>query len=108
MKVEVPNIAEVSAALCQHIVGMNPKEIGTPQEPKIEKKADKKKKKGDNQEETVSKERPVEEEERQLLRQEFILESGLTVQKYLEQNAPNVVDFVRFECGEELPSDEDW
>ena len=98
---------QVTGALCQHIIGMNPREIGTPETPKIEGKAVKKKRKGDKQEETESKENLVEEDEGQLLRQEFILDPDLTVQKYLEANAPKVVEFVRFECGEVLPGDED-
>lgn len=105
--IECPDMDQVTGALCQHIIGMNPREIGTPETPKIEGKAVKKKRKGDKQEETESKENLVEEDEGQLLRQEFILDPDLTVQKYLEANAPKVVEFVRFECGEVLPGDED-
>ena len=110
LKVEGPDINTVAAELCQHIVGMNPKEIGTPEPPKIEKKAVKKKKKedeGEGEKGDHSKEAIQEEEETQLLRQEFILDPKITVQKYLEENAPKVIDFVRFECGEVLPGDED-
>lgn len=107
VKVECPDVTEVAAAMCQQVVGMNPKEIGTPELPKTEQKSDKKKKKDSEEMISQSKERIVEEEEKQLLRQEFILDSNLTVQKYLESNAPKVIDFVRFECGEVLPGEED-
>ena len=106
VKIETPDMDQVTAALCQHIVGMNPTEVGTPEKPKIEEKMSKKKKKAVKQEEVESKGSLV-EEEGQLLRQEFILDPDLTVQKYLEANAPKVVDFVRFECGEVLPGDEE-
>ena len=105
VKIEPPDMDQVTAALCQQIVGMNPTEVGKPEMPKIEEKGSKKKKKGAKQEEVESKE--TSDEEGQLLRQEFILDSSLTVQKYLEANAPKVVDFVRFECGEVLPGDEE-
>lgn len=104
VQVETPNINQIAAALCQHIVGMNPTEIGTPPEHKPQQKGDKKKKKGNEDEVNKTTE---EEEETQLLRQEFILDPSLTVQQYLEANSPRVVDFVRFECGEVLPGDED-
>ena len=107
IKVEAPDIDLIAGELCQHVIGMNPREIGTPEPPKVEKKMSKKKKKEEAGEE-VTKEKQVEEEdESQLLRQEFILDPSLTVHNYLAGHAPKVVDFVRFECGEVLPGDED-
>lgn len=50
----------------------------------------------------IRKEAP-EEDETVLLNQEFLLDPSLTVRDFLVQNSVEVVDFVRFECGEELP-----
>lgn len=40
-----------------------------------------------------------------LVNQEFLLDPDLTVREFLVQNSVEVVDFVRFECGEEATSE---
>ena len=46
------------------------------------------------------------EEERRLMCQEFLLDSTCTVGEILKSSKLEIKDFVRFECGEELPEDE--
>lgn len=41
-------------------------------------------------------------DETALMNQEFLLDPDLTVRDFLVQNSVEVVDFVRFECGEEI------
>lgn len=97
-----PNGESVARQLCQHIVGMNPKEVGEWTPAPVDIKEQKKKKK--------SKENEVEQKvtdlpESRLLDQEFLLDSG-TVRDFLKNNGPQVIDFVRLECGEELDEDD--
>ncbi|KAL3281630.1 hypothetical protein HHI36_004836 [Cryptolaemus montrouzieri] len=64
--------------LCQHIVGMNPKFLGSSEfEP-----ADKN------------------EDEESLLHQEYLLDETITVADFLSNNGIEVLDFKRFQCGE--------
>ena len=71
---------ELGRQLGQHVVGMNPSRIGSVME--------------DPEGEQGS--------ENAMMFQEFLLDSTMTVKEFLEQNRAQVVDFVRFECGEEL------
>ena len=80
----LPSITLLGQQLSQHIVGMNPTSLGDP-EAKDEEK----------------------DRSKQLLHQEFLLDSGMTVNQFLIENGIEVKDFVRFQCGEELPSDDD-
>lgn len=66
--------------LCQHIVGMNPKKIGTEDDQAATNK--------DN--------------EICLIHQDYLLDDSVTVGCILEENQVKVVDFQRFECGEEV------
>ncbi|ESP03196.1 hypothetical protein LOTGIDRAFT_137823 [Lottia gigantea] len=77
--------SEIKNGICQHIVGMNPKIIGelddeTPPQ-------------GDNED--------------RLLFQEYLLDSSVLVKDVVKDNDLELVDFVRFECGEVLPGDEE-
>ena len=72
------DIEDIGRQLCQHVVGMNPTSLGG-QEPAANK-----------------------ESETQLLHQEFLLEQSLTVAEFLEEKGIRLLDFVRYECGEEL------
>ena len=84
--------------LCQHIVGMNPKSINPVENDDIEKLGEK-----DLQKENVpSKERPEAPEESALMRQEFMLDTTLTVNDVLIKNQATVHDYIRYECGEVL------
>ena len=71
---------ELGRQLCQHIVGMNPSVLGTPDD-----EPDK-----------------AQDNETKMTFQEFLLEPTLTVGEFLEQNGAAVQQFGRFECGEDL------
>ncbi len=47
---------------------------------------------------------PDSEDETVLLNQDFLLDPEFTVREFLIQNSVEVIDFVRFECGENLQS----
>ncbi|XP_074990045.1 elongation factor Ts, mitochondrial isoform X3 [Calonectris borealis] len=73
-------LEEVGRKVAQHVVGMAPTAVGTPQD------------------------QPRGEEETRLLAQSFLLEPGLTVGQFLgARGALAVRDFLRFRCGEEPP-----
>ena len=76
---------EISHALGQHIVGMNPKTVGCTEEDKPAENKD---------------------DEDKLLFQEFLLDPSVSVGELLKSNGAVVNTFVRFACGEELPHDE--
>jgi elongation factor Ts len=105
----------IGRQLCQHVVGMNPREIGSLESPPPQA----------SQSQTQSLEKPQETEAKQvdpdnpdtnpadfgikstpeidetiLVNQEFLLDHEITVRDFLLQNSIEVLDFVRFECGE--------
>ncbi|KAM4700468.1 elongation factor Ts, mitochondrial [Discoglossus pictus] len=71
------NMSELGRRLGQHVVGMNPQSVGSLED--------------------VSNG----EDETRMLAQSFLLEPSLTVGQYLQPRGVHVLDFVRFECGEE-------
>ncbi len=96
---------------------MNPKEIGSldtpppkpkkspepepePQESLPEKDLMSESNEGGEDEAQVSK--PEEVDEHILVNQEFLLDSDMTVREFLIQNSVEVLDFVRYECGEPI------
>ncbi|KAL5005652.1 hypothetical protein ScPMuIL_016810 [Solemya velum] len=82
---EAMSLVESARQLCQHIVGMNPKTIGKPDDEPLENK----------------------DEETKLIFQEFLLDPDLTVQDFMRNNGVAVKDFLRYECGEELAEQKD-
>ncbi|XP_073432859.1 elongation factor Ts, mitochondrial [Dendrobates tinctorius] len=76
------NITELGRRLGQHVVGMNPLSVGSVDDESA----------GDA--------------ETRMLAQPFLLEPSLTVGQYLQPHGVEVLDFVRFECGEETQSSE--
>lgn len=76
------NTTELGRRLGQHVVGMNPLSVGSIEDESA----------GDA--------------ETRMLAQPFLLEPSLTVGQYLQPHGVQVLDFVRFECGEETPSSE--
>lgn len=78
------NDVETQRNLCQHIVGMNPTQIGVPD---VDKPAENK------------------DDEKSLLFQEYLLEPSMTVAEWLAEHTIEVVDFKRFECGEVLATE---
>ncbi|XP_072263230.1 elongation factor Ts, mitochondrial [Pyxicephalus adspersus] len=71
------NVTELGRRLGQHVVGMSPLTLGSLEDESA----------GDT--------------ETRMLAQPFLLEPSLTVGQYLEPHDVQVLDFVRFECGEE-------
>lgn len=71
---------ELRKNICQHIVGMNPKKIGIK----------------DSDQPNESK-----DDEDCLIFQEYLLDPTITVDQLLNENNVNVIDFQRFECGEQ-------
>jgi elongation factor Ts len=71
------NVIEIGRRLCQHIVGMNPKTLS---------------------EKLIYDNDDV--AETRFLEQEFLLDSTFLVKEYLYINGVEVIDFVRFQCGE--------
>lgn len=69
---------EVGRQLAQHVVGMNPSCVGSSEDTPLHNK--------DN--------------ETNMIHQEFLLNPEIRVSEFLEQNGAEVMDFVRFECGE--------
>ncbi|KAI4465678.1 elongation factor ts dimerization domain superfamily [Holotrichia oblita] len=72
------DLSTIGKDICQHIVGMNPKRVGT--------STDEPSKNSD--------------EETCLIFQEYLNDESIKVKDYLEENGVEVIDFKRFECGE--------
>lgn len=64
--------------ICQHIVGMDPKKIGSDTDEPAKNKDD----------------------ETCLIHQEYLLDDSVTVKDILEESKLEIIDFKRFECGE--------
>jgi len=94
---------------------MNPKEIGSLEQPPPAASAETPEpvahqppedhsittQKGEGQEEEdVQFSKSEEVDEHTLVNQEFLLDPDMTVREFLIQNSVEVVDFVRYECGE--------
>lgn len=71
-------LTDVARQLCIHVIGMNPKTIGSLDDPKA----------------------PNSDEETLLVHQEFLTDPSKTVGEVLQEENIEVVDFIRFECGE--------
>ncbi|KAJ6220307.1 hypothetical protein RDWZM_006119 [Blomia tropicalis] len=82
------SIEEVGSKLGQHIIGLSPLSILPPDSAES---ADIENVNGD-------------EEPTALMKQKFIFNDEITVEQFLNNSQANILDFVRFECGEELQS----
>ncbi|XP_025934008.1 elongation factor Ts, mitochondrial isoform X2 [Apteryx rowi] len=71
------SLRDVGRKLAQHVVGMAPLSVGSPED------------------------EPGGETETRMLAQTFLLDPGMTLGQYLQPWGLAVLDFVRFECGEE-------
>lgn len=76
---DTPDVLEVTKQICQHIVGMNPKKIGSEKDPKAANADD----------ETV------------LYHQDFFLNEMYTVGTLARNHNIELIDFKRIECGDE-------
>lgn len=77
------DIMKLSKELCQHIVGLKPKVVGT----------------------STDKPAKNSEEEDCLIHQNFIYDESCTVKEVMDESGIEVVDFKRFECGESASDD---
>ncbi|XP_038608005.1 elongation factor Ts, mitochondrial [Tachyglossus aculeatus] len=72
-----PDLAWLGRRLGQHVVGMAPLSVGSPDDP------------------------PGGEAETRMLAQPYLLDPGLTLGQFVQPHGVTVLDFVRFECGDE-------
>uniref|UniRef100_A0A0V0G8V0 Elongation factor Ts, mitochondrial n=1 Tax=Triatoma dimidiata TaxID=72491 RepID=A0A0V0G8V0_TRIDM len=74
-------VQHVARQICQHIVGMNPTKIGIHGE-----------------------DEPLEnkDEESVMIHQDFLIDPSITVGQLIQDVGINIVDFIRFECGEQI------
>ncbi|KAK3082699.1 hypothetical protein FSP39_003002 [Pinctada imbricata] len=82
---EAATIDEVANKVCLHVMGINPKDVGVPNEstPSMSKS-----------------------EEQTLIYQDFLCDDSMTVGKYLYRNGYSIMKFTRYECGEEIEGEE--
>ncbi|XP_072937029.1 elongation factor Ts, mitochondrial isoform X2 [Epargyreus clarus] len=73
------DIEDIGRQLCQHIVGLAPKKIGNKEHDKPAENSD---------------------DETCLIYQEYLLDPSYTIEEVLEQNKAEIVDYIRFSCGE--------
>lgn len=73
--------ATIGRQICQHIVGMNPTKIGKEDVDKPEKDSD---------------------DETCLIYQDYLLDPTVSAGSILKENKIEIVDFMRFECGQNL------
>lgn len=75
------DVEDIGRQICQHIVGCAPQKIGDKE-----------------------KDEPVQnsDDETCLIFQEYLLDPSYTVEEVLEQNKVQVLDYVRFSCGENV------
>lgn len=74
---QTPDLEEVGRRLGQHVVGMAPLSVGSLDD------------------------EPGGETETRMLPQPYLLDPSITLGQYVQPRGVTVVDFVRFECGEE-------
>uniref|UniRef100_A0A8V1A944 Translation elongation factor EFTs/EF1B dimerisation domain-containing protein n=1 Tax=Gallus gallus TaxID=9031 RepID=A0A8V1A944_CHICK len=91
-----PDPAAVGRKVAQHVVGMAPLSVGGPGGD-VGGGRGGRKEGGEEEEE----EGEGEEEETRLLAQSFVLQPSLTVAEFVRSHGVAVLDFVRFQCGEE-------
>ncbi|XP_070563364.1 elongation factor Ts, mitochondrial-like [Ptychodera flava] len=105
------NPTEFGRRLGQHIVGMSPTSIGTfddEKEIKTEAKREGEEKDRTSEDQTdgdTEEARPTESwtiDETEMVKQEFLLDPSVKVGELLKEEGVEIVDFVRYQCGEEL------
>ncbi|XP_044751902.1 elongation factor Ts, mitochondrial [Coccinella septempunctata] len=94
------DLNRVGKEICQHIVGLNPLEIGSKEQENPEQKEETSEQKEEESSEQKKEETIEQKEENRLLHQEFLMDEGITVNEYLEESGVEVLDFKRFKCGE--------
>ena len=126
-----PPFIELGRRLCQHVVGMYPKSVGTlddyraleaakaaaaaeaaataaaAESSSSSSSSDEDSSGSDDEEMKPKKAVEEEAEETVMLRQEFLLDSSIRVGQLTQESGVTILDFARFECGEVLPEDEE-
>lgn len=74
---------DIGRQICQHIVGCAPNKIGNKEEDKPAKNSD---------------------DETCLIFQEYLLDPSYTVEEMLQENKLEIIDYIRFSCGEAVES----
>ncbi|XP_050528888.1 elongation factor Ts, mitochondrial [Daktulosphaira vitifoliae] len=94
---------EILRQMCQHVIGMNPKIVGvlrTYESPKSQDEIINNDTLTVNEDTSVDERKNVEFEEDGMLEQAFLLDPSLTVGQVATEYGIDVLDFVRYECGE--------
>ncbi|RWS28146.1 elongation factor Ts-like protein [Leptotrombidium deliense] len=84
------SIEEASKIICQHIIGVKPKCVSQTQEQETVEKA------------RIAANENTELESDALVRQKLLVNENITVKDYLKFQNIDVIDFIRFECGESI------
>lgn len=92
------NPTDLGRRLSQHVVGMNPLRIGEYTPPTAEELEAEKSEENEETDKQSESEEKVEEE---MLKQEYLLDPNLTVGDFLLEENVEVLDFARYECGEQ-------
>uniref|UniRef100_A0A7E4W816 Elongation factor Ts, mitochondrial n=1 Tax=Panagrellus redivivus TaxID=6233 RepID=A0A7E4W816_PANRE len=96
---------KLAAQLCQHVIGMGPKSLGSAPtlkgEKKIETKSEETGEKDELNEFYSGKTTQIDEDETQLLRQGFMLNPSQTVHDYIKGHGAEILAFSRIELGVE-------
>jgi len=101
----------IARRVCQHVVGMNPLTLGDINDEVVKRELhddvfDIEVKEGvDEQMVSPDKLMPVVEKDHRLLFQEYILDPSRVVKEVVLDHGITIVDFVRFQCGEEIKVD---
>lgn len=103
----------VCRGLCQHVVGMNPKTLGDINDEVVKKVTEEVEldtegpKEGDDQFEVSPDQMiPVSEKDTRFLFQDYILDNTKVVKEVVQEHGLVILDFHRFELGEQLVSEE--
>jgi len=101
----------IARRICQHVVGMNPLSLGDINDEVVKREIveeafDIEVKEGED-EKMVSPDNlmPVIEKDTRLLFQEYILDPSRVVKEVVVDHGITILDFVRFQCGEEIKRD---
>ncbi|ELT92766.1 hypothetical protein CAPTEDRAFT_163902 [Capitella teleta] len=93
------DLKEIGRSLCLHVVGMNPKSVGSL---KDLESSDSSSSESSSSESSDDEE---EEDDSVMLKQKFVMDESLRVADVLQASGLTLKDFARFECGEVLEGD---
>lgn len=94
--------SDIGRRLSQHVVGMNPLRVGTYNPPTAEELEAKQEQEASRDGTVIEAETDGETLEEEMLKQEYLLDPSLRVGDFLIEENVEIVDFVRYECGENV------